>query len=198
VTDFGIVGDIHGDAAALEQLVQLVKPRVRRLIFLGDYVNRGTRSREVLDLLLSISVDDFECVFLAGNHDRAFLQALDGEFDSFLAIGGAATVRSYVDPPYKDVASAFVQAVPKAHEAFLRCLAEEFVTDDLHVAHRCPPEGQRYRVGGHSPQHLLTPTVTDECAWIDTGCQTLVDGVLTCFLWPSRTWIAVPGTQLRS
>lgn len=194
MTELGIIGDIHGHLDPLRRLVDNAMTRTEQFVFLGDYVNRGPKSRQVIDYLSKLPSRGLKCVFLAGNHDRAFLAALDGAFDAFLMVGGAATVRSYIEPPYVDVTAEFVEAVPPSHRSFLVSLADDFVTDDLYVAHRRPPGSAdgKFHVGGHAPQHGAVPAISRNGAFIDTGCGTLSDGTLTCFFWPSRDWISQP------
>jgi hypothetical protein len=69
----------------------------------------------------------------------------------------------------------------------------EFAKGDLYVGHRpAPIDSGHFGVFGHSAQTSEVPTVTDSAAWIDTGCGTWPSGRLTCFFWPSRTWIQTP------
>src|SRR5689334_1861269 len=65
-----VIGDIHGMVKPLEALIRAVEQhdKERQLMFVGDYVNRGPHSREVIDLLLSLS----EAYFVRGNHDDVF------------------------------------------------------------------------------------------------------------------------------
>ena len=187
----GIIGDVHGELSAVSELVERALPRVDLVVFVGDYVNRGRQSAEVIEFLARLRVSTDCCIFLAGNHDVSFRDALDGLFDEFLQLGGAATVRSYVGPPYGDVEQQFRDSVPQFHRRFLDSLEMEFTTDELYVGHRPTArlEGGHYGVFGHSAQQDEVPTVTDTIAWIDTGCGTWPTGRLTCFFWPSRTWI---------
>lgn len=104
------VGDIHGRADLLVRLLTDLRADAARgnyegrpiLIFLGDYVDRGFQSREVIDVLLSDAVSPFETYFLKGNHEAAMLQFL-GEpaiGPRWAEYGGAETLVSYgVRPP---------------------------------------------------------------------------------------------------
>lgn len=104
------VGDIHGRADLLETLLQTIRQDAMRqpakgrpiLIFLGDYIDRGFQSKEVIDLLLGDLVSPFETHFLKGNHEAAMLQFL-GEpaiGPRWAEFGGAETLVSYgVRPP---------------------------------------------------------------------------------------------------
>jgi len=93
------IGDVHGCAAELEVLLRAIAPaQADRLVFLGDYVDRGTESRATLDLLLELREKLPRAVFLRGNHEEMMLAYLgfggDGA-EIFLRAGGAATLASY-------------------------------------------------------------------------------------------------------
>jgi calcineurin-like phosphoesterase family protein len=193
VSETGIIGDIHGHPGPLRSLLDRIDGLVNTMVFLGDYVDRGPDSAQVIDTLLE-AADSHSCVFLEGNHDAAFRAALHGDLDRFLLVGGAATVRSYVSPPYRDVERALVHAVPEPHQAFLHQLRPRYETNDLLVGHRLPEADgtSRFRIGGHAPQLCSVPTIGDDYAYVDTGCGTLDQGMLTCLLWPSLSWRAVP------
>ncbi|MCF8003264.1 MAG: metallophosphoesterase, partial [Chromatiaceae bacterium] len=71
------VGDIHGRADLLEQLQGQIEQdaarhpdKVRQLIYLGDYVDRGPQSREVLELLSRRRLPGVTSHCLLGNHDQ--------------------------------------------------------------------------------------------------------------------------------
>src|SRR5580693_5659691 len=77
------IGDVHGRADLLQRLrVVIVEdaekhPVERKLVvYLGDYVDRGPDSRDVIDLLASEMLPGFESVFLKGNHEDSMLQFL--------------------------------------------------------------------------------------------------------------------------
>ena len=193
----GVVGDIHGEAEILEHLLERVDPTLDHLVFAGDYVNRGKRSAQVLERLIRLSRER-SCTFLAGNHDRAMLSAIrDDQFDAFLQLGGAATVRSYVENPSGDVASQFASSVPREHVEFLSLLSKFYEADGLYVVHDpkdLPPvqPGSPFLVCGHMPQAGLLPRIDRRVAYVDTGCGTLPHGRLTCLNWPALDWVQVP------
>jgi serine/threonine protein phosphatase 1 len=71
------IGDIHGRLDFLRELVALVLPLTPadRLVFIGDYVDRGPDSRGVIDFLLDLQTRR-DCVFLRGNHEDMFMSWL--------------------------------------------------------------------------------------------------------------------------
>lgn len=103
------VGDIHGRLDLLELLLADIErdmarraPRKTLLIFLGDLIDRGPHSREVVERLRTYSRPNVRTVFLAGNHEEVLLRLLNGErgiLESWLTFGGAECLKSYgVDP----------------------------------------------------------------------------------------------------
>lgn len=134
------VGDIHGRADLLAPMLDLIRQdsatrrnpgdSAARVVFLGDYVDRGAQSKQVIDLLLDFRKDaGFECHFLLGNHEDAMLDYLDGRSSGagWGRHGGGATLQSYgITPPRSESREAwaaqrdaFIAAVPAEHRRFL-------------------------------------------------------------------------------
>jgi serine/threonine protein phosphatase 1 len=95
------IGDIHGMRDELAKLLaRLPLQQGDRLIFIGDYVDRGPNPKGVVDDLLSLS-KNYECLFLMGNHEAMFLSFLgwSGPYyfgsEAFLHNGGETTLSSY-------------------------------------------------------------------------------------------------------
>jgi serine/threonine protein phosphatase 1 len=121
------VGDIHGELEMLEALVDSLPLREGdRLVFLGDYVDRGPDSRGVVEYLIGFS-QKFPCVFLCGNHESMFLDFLGWrrrEYfagDAFLANGGDRTLASYGYFDAEDPDPARFE-LPESHRFFYRNL----------------------------------------------------------------------------
>jgi len=91
------VGDIHGCLRSLERLISEISPKPEdKLVFLGDYIDRGPDSKGVVDYLISLSKQT-QCIFLRGNHEQMLLDVIDGNDDTYLWLinGAQATWRSY-------------------------------------------------------------------------------------------------------
>lgn len=92
------IGDIHGSYIALKTLLEKLKKKGKEhtYIFLGDYVNKGSNSKKVLDYLIEFS-SSHHCVFLKGNHDILMLKARKGKvsYKDWLIQGGDKTLESY-------------------------------------------------------------------------------------------------------
>ncbi|MBB5519691.1 metallophosphoesterase family protein [Amphiplicatus metriothermophilus] len=141
------VGDVHGRADLLDRLLEMIAAEDaggarKRLVFLGDYVDRGPDSRGVLDRLAALKEAEPDAVFLKGNHEEALLDFLEDPegMSEWLDWGGAATLRSYGVAPEGDRAPAALAAalrarLPDAHRAFLRDLSLYEVAGDYLFVH---------------------------------------------------------------
>ncbi|SEA16226.1 serine/threonine protein phosphatase 1 [Desulfuromusa kysingii] len=71
------IGDIHGHLSKLDHLLSQVQPTDQdQLVFLGDYIDRGPQSKQVIDALIDLQMEYPKTVFLRGNHEQLFLDAL--------------------------------------------------------------------------------------------------------------------------
>ncbi|MBI1393620.1 MAG: serine/threonine protein phosphatase [Alphaproteobacteria bacterium] len=140
------IGDVHGRADLLDDLIRRIDEdpaeKPKRLIFLGDYVDRGSSSAAVIDRLLAISTAGRDAVFLKGNHEAAMLDFLDAPMENFawLDWGGEATLESYgvdLDPrrTAADMGAELRGKVPAAHLTFLRNLAITHEEGDYFFVH---------------------------------------------------------------
>ena len=145
------VGDVHGRVDLLTQLVARIdadlaaNPISRPIqVFLGDYVDRGPASRQVLESLIEWS-RTHETIYLKGNHEvflTEFLHdpALIEEWSQF---GGIETLISYgIIPPTKldfaeqdRLATELAGALPQTHRRFLAALRSFFICGDFFFVH---------------------------------------------------------------
>jgi len=97
------IGDIHGRLDLLQELHQMIEVDAREfngnitLVYLGDYIDRGEQSKEVIDLLLESPMPAFETICLLGNHEQTLIDFLQHPKAAagWLAFGGRETLRSY-------------------------------------------------------------------------------------------------------
>jgi serine/threonine protein phosphatase 1 len=95
------IGDIHGSYTKLANLLRHCTDHcggnTARFVFLGDYIDRGKRSREVVTLLIETQARwPSQVVCLMGNHEDMLLGAASREDEAmWLYNGGDATLASY-------------------------------------------------------------------------------------------------------
>jgi serine/threonine protein phosphatase 1 len=133
------IGDIHGCYRNLAQLVDRL-PFDRQqdtLVFLGDYINRGPQSREVVDYVLNLQATCARTVFLLGNHEHALLSyAATGDVETLHLLRGMgveATLNSYGGAPIRSLLD--LSFLPAAHLDFLHALQLSFRADSYLFVH---------------------------------------------------------------
>ncbi len=117
------IGDIHGCDVALETLLPTLEITPDdSVVVLGDVVDRGPGSRQVVERLLQLG-EECRLVFILGNHEEMLLAAVEkGEsVEAWLRYGGTATLFSYGGDPRK---------IPPAHLEFLRSGIDYWETAD--------------------------------------------------------------------
>lgn len=144
------IGDLHGCADLLENAFaiidrDLVRNRPERVlqVFLGDYVDRGPKVSQTIDLLLD-RARHHETVFIKGNHEELLLSVLadPSPLSDWLQLGGATTLMSYGISPTaesaaeaRDIQAAMLAAIPRSHTEFLAGLRPSFVCGDFLFVH---------------------------------------------------------------
>lgn len=147
-----IVGDVHGRDDLLDALLARIEAdldspvsRKALLIFVGDLIDRGPGSAQVIERLRTYRHPHIETVFLLGNHEEVLLRVLAGErgiLDSWRNFGGTECMASYgIDPDVfaemeEGEAIALVRAtVPSSHAEFLAAFADTCRFGDYLVVH---------------------------------------------------------------
>lgn len=237
---FDLIGDVHGCAGELEALLRKLGYRVapdgppgyrdyrvshpenRRVVFLGDLVDRGPRAPDVLRLVMGM-VEAGRAFCVAGNHDDKWRRYLDGR-DVRISHGIQDTIAQFqVQPPELQV---------QVHE-FLESLPFHLILDGgrLVVAHAGLREDLHGETGGAARSfalfgdvakgrdkhdlpirrnwaanyyghatvvhgHVAKPDVREQnnVICIDTGC--VFGGHLTALKWPERQLVQVPAERV--
>jgi len=187
------ISDIHGCAntfeAMLNNVIQLKKED--ELYLLGDYIDRGPRSKEVIDIILDLQGKGYSVHTLKGNHEEICLRSLDSAdiFKSWLINGGDATLTSFsaVEP----------RQIPPKYIAFMEGLdyykeLEHFILVHAGINFNVPNpftdkqsmlwtrnfkvEGNKVVVHGHTPmvrgeiEDSILNVAEDKKIDIDNGC----------------------------
>ena len=166
------IGDVHGRLDLLAPLYRAIRADLERAapahsveIFLGDYIDRGPQSRDVLEWLIASRPATARRVCLMGNHEAMLLDALRGleEPDLWLGNGGVETMRSYGANPVgwfgrdrlRSVWAAFVSGFPEHHRSFLEGLSRSAGYGDYLFVH-----------AGINPARSLADQDPDDLVWI--------------------------------
>src|SRR5205085_9117384 len=98
-------GHIHGRVDVLDHLLPKIHSELQHrparktlLIFVGDLVDRGPSSAQVIERLRCYRRDGVEPVFLLGNHEEVLLRIVHGDssvVESWLKFGGLQCLQSY-------------------------------------------------------------------------------------------------------
>ncbi|MGD9784675.1 MAG: metallophosphoesterase [Hyphomicrobiaceae bacterium] len=232
---FDIIGDVHGCASELETLlarlgysvafkgkkpkrtVRVSCPPGRRIIFVGDLVDRGPRAADTLRIVLSM-VEDGSALLVPGNHDVKFLRWLKGE---------KVAITHGLDVTVRDLKGESDQFLTSVREMLQRLWSHVWVDGgELAVAHagllqgmigRATPRVRRFCLygdtSGEKDEHGLPQryhwaleyagetaviyghTPVAQAQWVnntlcvDTGC--CFGGSLTALRWPEREIVAV-------
>jgi serine/threonine protein phosphatase 1 len=215
------VGDVHGRLDLLLRAIQAISDHVGegsfRVVFLGDYVDRGPDSRGVIEFLMALQ-RRWAVVCLKGNHEELMLQAItdpaNRRLERWLEYGGKETLMSYGLGRNDDLAA----KLPQAHLRWMAGLPS--TTGDKHrifvhagllpgtPAHRqkeetllwirerfleaLPGEFEAHVVHGHTPvwegkPDPAEPELLEHRTNIDTGA--FATGVLTVAVFDAE----VPG-----
>lgn len=145
------VGDVHGRADLLDRLLRGIDADCMRrpvprpvTVFVGDYIDRGPRSRDVLDLLLRWRQHN-EAVFLRGNHEIFLPRFLvdSRTLEEWRQYGALETLLSYglkptIAPDRHEqvrLADELADAIPREHLDFLESLELCFSCGDFLFVH---------------------------------------------------------------
>jgi len=201
------IGDIHGCFEKIQTLIRKLPADYNKdkVVFLGDYIDRGSDSRKVLDLMVELRrKHPSSFIFLKGNHEAMFLDYIENGplKETFLKFGGRETLRSYGTEDSLDI--------PKEHLEFLRGLKSIYLTERFCFVHAglkpgIPLENQaeedilwiRFKfiksdydwgkrvIFGHTP--FDSPLIEKNKIGIDTGA--VYGGRLTCLILPDVEFI---------
>ncbi len=191
------ITDIHGEYDKLINLLDKISVQNDdNVVFMGDYIDRGLKSREVIDCIIDLG-NFCNCTYLIGSHEYAMLHANFDDYYKYLFwnYGGDKTAQSYGG----------FDNIMKIHGDFFNSLKKYFVIDKYLFVHAglrigVPLENQdpvdmvyiRSEFYNHKvnfPYKIIfghtefdEPVVQDDKICIDTGCGKYKDAPLTAFV----------------
>lgn len=146
------IGDIHGRNDLLTALLEKIAEDIRQkgdakneIIFLGDLVDRGPDSADVIETAIRLKNDFGNVRFLMGNHEEVFLKAAVGDEKAtrfFTRIGGKETILSYditikeyMDLDNVHLAARLPDLIPQRHIDFLKDFEDQIIIGDYAFVH---------------------------------------------------------------
>jgi serine/threonine protein phosphatase 1 len=150
-----VIPDVHGQLHQLKVICASILPLRHtggvedRIIFLGDYIDRGKDSHLVLDFLIELKKKYKDKItFLRGNHESMFLDAVHlgaafpSKYDFWMVNGGINTLIGYLERvgevhtignPHSFARCRLIDIVPKEHIEFLKNSLENYKETDTHI-----------------------------------------------------------------
>lgn len=206
-----MVGDIHGCFDKLRALMDIIPINYAQdqLIFIGDYIDRGQSSVDVVDYLMDFKKRVPGIIFLKGNHEDMLQNYLDGsDRFTYLLNGGQRTLDEYLNRSNNPKAF----PIPSEHLEFFNSLHLYYQTEDYIFVHaglreKVPLESQKtvdllwirdefiysnfnfgkYVIFGHTP--FKEPLLQPNKIGIDTGA--VYGNRLTCIQLPEMEFFSV-------
>lgn len=118
-----VIGDVHGCYHELKELISTLETEgeyrrgIDKLVFLGDYIDRGNNSRLVIEFIRNLQKENDNVIALMGNHEDMLLNYLDKGDDNWLWNGYSSTMDSYegYDKQFKKDVN-WIRTLPLYHE----------------------------------------------------------------------------------
>lgn len=146
------VGDVHGRFDLFVGMLRRIAQDLAdwegqpfQIIFLGDLIDRGEKSKDVLDLAVELAAMTDNVRFLAGNHEEVFLRVFNGDEQAahfFYQIGGRETLKSYglqgeldEDIDARALVEWMQHAVPAEHVALIESFEDIIILADYVFVH---------------------------------------------------------------
>jgi len=190
------IPDVHGRldllTSAFEKIARNAAGVGATIVTLGDYVDRGPKSRDVIEFLMAWRSDTLRLVCLKGNHEAMMWEACNGlcELDWWLVNGGSATLISYGLTAHDEADTnvvpeghlAWIAALPKMHVDEHRVFVHAGVDPDLPLREQNEQIllWKRYPQGadlGHGSRHVVHGHHGDPRAPRAGKCKTNLDGL---------------------
>ena len=167
-----VIGDVHGRLDLLKNLLAQIHGELDRkpvkqalLVFVGDLIDRGPNSAQVIDRLRTYVHPKVRPVFLLGNHEEVLLRVLDGDAELLAKwrwFGGTECLQSYgVNTEFlsrmndQDALDAVRAAIPRRHVQFLESFSDTCRFGDYLFVH-----------AGLRPGVALEEQVQSDLRWI--------------------------------
>lgn len=186
------IGDIHGCIKTFEKLLfnEIQIQETDNIYCIGDYIDRGKKSKEVIDLILQLNRYGYQIYTIRGNHEQMMLDAIDNEaaMGIWMMNGGKVTMQSFGIKSLNDLSEIYVSFLNQTEfylkteqyifaHAGLNFEIENIFEDKeamLWVRDSNPQQpalGNKLMIHGHTPETLkYILNQKGNCINIDGGC----------------------------
>lgn len=188
-----VIPDIHGCALTFRRLLEVVirLEKSDGIYLLGDTIDRGPRSREVIDTIRQLQKDGYDLQSLCGNHEEMFLKSCRDRtyFYLWMLNGGHATLKSFgvedgceIPYPYRQVIESFpyfieLEEFILVHGGLNFTVPDPLVDRESMLWSRDREVvkgliGGRRVIGGHTPlnREEIRRSLTTDHIMLDNGC----------------------------
>lgn len=189
------IGDIHGCFDSLKELIEnnIRLTQFDRLVFLGDYIDRGDKSKEVVDYIIDLQEKKYDLILLKGNHEAMLLDAFVNpkQTSKWIQNGGDTTLKSFEISSIKEIKPKHIKFFKElntyylyenllyVHAGFNDEIVDPF-SDSYSMLWKCkekysnPLLSDKIIVHGHQPisvSKCIERIHSNQCVInIDTGC----------------------------
>ena len=186
------IGDIHGCAATFKYMLfeELKIQKEDQVYCLGDYIDRGSDSKGVVDLILLLRDEGYTIHTLRGNHEQMMLESMKSQQHFYLWFknGGGTTLQSFAVDFYIDLSPSYKAFFEQTQyyletpecifvHAGLNFFSENIFEDKDAMLwardFKCPESlpGNKILIHGHTPKPLqFILEQRSNCINIDGGC----------------------------
>ncbi len=156
-----VIGDIHGNYKELMEVLELSGYEDSdRLISLGDFIDYGPQSKEVVEFLCTAQKNNPNNVYIRGNHENQLIYSLEHNSEKSLyswmdALLGRTTLKSYGSEVFDadDVREYLYRVFPPEHIQLLEETKEFYDEGEYHFTHIPEYRGSLITVHGHEHEH---------------------------------------------
>lgn len=189
------ISDIHGCFRTFHELVVNVinLKRSDKLVLLGDYIDRGQQSKEVIDFIIDLRVKKFDITTLTGNHEQMLIGSYHDKdmLQLWFMNSGATTLLSFGIDDIRDLDNKYLEFFSGleyfksindylfVHAGFNDLITDPF-SDTYHMIWECRPSylnpalHNKTIIHGHRPKNLnyvkKLISLNSKVIPIDTGC----------------------------
>lgn len=220
------ISDIHGCFRTFYELLigKIGLKKTDRLILLGDYIDRGDESREVVDFIIELIKDGFDVRPLTGNHEQMLLKAYEDPemIPLWYMNSGQSTMVSFGISDIRDIKQEYLRFLKElpfyektgdylfVHAGFNDHITDPF-SDKYSMVWECSPKYEnpllmdKIIIHGHRPKKVdyIRSIISSGAAVIpiDTGCvydMSLGYGYLSALELTSMELISIPCQSSRN